>query len=401
MTNRERMLATIHGKPTDRIPWAPRMDLWYIARRARGTLPDGFADLNIGEVADALDVACHAVRADYTRPRPPEDLALRGLGIDNHPDAAYRVALRDLPMEFRHEGGQFQTSIQTSAGEVITHLQQTAQMTREGISLPFVKVYPIRSPDDFEAVAQVFDHLEVTPTPEAYSAFRQRIGDRGMAIANGPLAASPVHLMLHELIAMDQFFYLYMDERDAMYRLADRLAPFFEAMLDAAMASEAEAIFWGANYDHNLTWPPFFEAEIAPWLKKASDRAHASGKLLLTHTDGENRGLLPLYPACGFDVAESVCPSPMTQCTLEEIRGGMGPRTTVWGGIPSIALLDDAMDERAFTAYLDDLFGALGTGERLILGVSDDVPPDANLSRLERIKQWVEAFGPVQPDSSP
>ena len=401
MTHRERMLATIRGEPTDRIPLTPRMDLWYIARRARETLPEGFTGLNIGEVADVLEVACHAVRADYTLPRPPEDLALRGLGIDNHPDAPYRVVLRDLPIDFHHDGEHFHTRIRTSAGEVTTHLQQTAQMTREGISLPFVKIYPIRSTDDFEAVAQVFDHLEVTPTPEAYGAFQQRIGDRGLAVANGPLAASPVHLMLHELVAMDQFFYLYMDERDALYRLADRMAPFFEALLNAVMACEAEVIFWGANYDRDLTWPPFFETEIAPWLKRASQRAHASGKLLLTHTDGENRDLLPLYPACGFDVAESVCPHPMTQCTLGEIQEGMGPKTTVWGGIPSIALLDDAMDDRTFEAYLDDLFGELGTGERLILGVSDDVPPDANLSRLERVKERIEAFGPVQPDPSP
>ena len=39
MTHRERMLAAIRGEPTDQLPWAPRMDLWYIAQRARGTLP--------------------------------------------------------------------------------------------------------------------------------------------------------------------------------------------------------------------------------------------------------------------------------------------------------------------------------------------------------------------------
>jgi hypothetical protein len=282
---------------------------------------------------------------------------------------------------------------------VTTCLQLTAEMARAGISLSFVKAYPIRSTDDFEAVAQVFDHLEVIPTPEAYARFQRRIGDRGLAVANGPLAASPIHLLLHDLVPMDQFFYLYADERDALYRLVERIAPFFEKMLDAAVACDAEVIFWGANYDQDLTWPPFFKAEIAPWLKRVSDRAHAAGKLLLTHTDGENRDLLSLYPPCGFDVAESVCPRPMTHCTLAEIRAGMETKTIVWGGIPSVALLDDAMDSRAFEAYLDGLFGGLETGERLILGVSDNVPPDANLSRLDRIKERIEAFGPVQPNA--
>ena len=397
MTHRERMLATIRGEPTDRIPWAPRMDLWCIALRARGTLPEGFAGRNTAQIADELDAACHAVRADYTMPRGPGDMTLRGLGLDNHPDYPYRVEVRGLPVDFHADGENLRTTIRTSAGEVRIHLRLNPEMTRAGISIPFVEVYPIRSTDDFEAVAQVFDHLEVVPTPEAYAQFYERIGDRGLAVASGPLVASPIHLMLHELMPMDQFFYLYADERDALYRLTERMTPFFEAALDAVAACGAEVVFWGANYDQDLTWPPFFRAEIAPWLRKVSARLRAAGKFLLTHTDGENRDLLPLYPPCGFDVAESVCPHPMTRCTLAEIRAGMGPDTTVWGGIPSVALLNDAMDDRAFEAYLDGLFGGLGAGERLILGVSDNVPPDANLSRLERIRERVEAFGPVRP----
>lgn len=395
MTHRERMLATIRGEPTDQIPWAPRMDLWSIALRARGTTPARFAGLNIVEIAAELGVACHAVGADFTR-SGGRDVSLRGLGCDNHPDYPYRIELRDLPVEFDSDGENLRTRIRTPAGEVFTHLQQTARMTREGISLPFVKSYAIRSVDDFEAVAQVFEHLEVIPTPENYAAFHQRVGEQGLAVARGPLAASPMHLILHELVAMDQFYYLYADEREALHWLAERMEPFFEALLEALAACDAEVVFWGANYDQDLTWPPFFQAEIAPWLKKVSDRLHAAGKFLLTHTDGENRALLPLYPACGFDVAESVCPQPMTRCTLAEVRAGMGPHVTVWGGLPSVALLEEAMDEATFEAYLDDLFGSLGAGDHLILGVSDNVPPDANLDRLDRIKERVAAFGPVR-----
>jgi uroporphyrinogen-III decarboxylase len=197
---------------------------------------------------------------------------------------------------------------------------------------------------------------------------------------------------------MDQFFYLYADEREAMHQLTRRMKPFFAAALEAMLACSAEVVFWGANYDQDLTWPPFFKEEIAPWLQRVSARVHQAGKFLLTHTDGENRALLPLYPSCGFDVAESVCPHPMTHCTLAEIRAGMGPKTTVWGGIPSITLLEDVMDDQSFEAYLDTVFGALGTGERLILGVADNVPPDASLARLEQIKEQIEAFGAVQPE---
>ncbi len=395
MTRRERMLAAIRGAPSDQIPWAPRMDLWCIARRARRTLPRPFEGLDTAGIADVLEVGCHTTRADFTRPRAREDLALRGLGIDNHPDFPYRVELRDLPLDFRHDEENLWTAIRAPAGEITTHLQQTAQMTRDGISLPFVLSHAIESPADFEAVAQIFEHLEVVPTPENYAAYQARVGDRGLAVASGLIAASPVHLVLHELSAMDRFFYLYADERKAISRLAERMAPFYEAVTDALLQCRAEVVFWGGNYDQDLTWPSFFADEIAPWLKHIAAKAHDAGKFLLTHTDGENRDLMPLYPECRFDVAESVCPSPMTQCTLAEIRKGFGSGTTVWGGIPAVCLLDASMDDAAFERFVDETFGALDGGDHLILGVSDNVPPDANMERLRRITELANGFGPV------
>ncbi|MDA0746489.1 MAG: hypothetical protein O2954_08210 [bacterium] len=400
MTHKERMLAAIRGEPTDQIPWAPRMDLWCIALRARNTLPEPFVGRNTVEMSEVLNTACHAVGADFTI-QGGRDVSLRGLGMDNHRDYPYRVELKGLPVESKDDGENLTTRIRTSAGEVFTHLHRTSDMAQAGISLPFFKSFAIESKDDFEAVAQVFDHLEVIPTPDAYRTFQQRVGDRGIAVARGPVAASPLHMILHELAPMDRFFYLYMDEREALYRLAERMEPYFEATLDALLACDAEVVFWGGNYDQDLTWPPFFETEIAPWLKKVSARVHAAGKHLLTHTDGENKALFPLYPACGFDVAESVCPAPMTKCTLAEIRQSFGPNITVWGGIPSVALLKESMDDNAFEAYMDDVFENLGSGERLIFGVSDNVPPDADLDRLQHITERIQAFGPVRPTAVP
>ena len=396
MTHRERMLAAIRGQAVDCLPWAPRMDLWCIALRARGALPDRFVGLNTAEIADELDVACHAARADYTLPRDPADLALRGLGFDNHPDYPYRVELGSLPMTFEHEAERYATTVRTPAGDVTIRLSMTQQMAAEGISLPFVEKYPIESPADFEPVARVFEDLVVVPTPQAYASFRERVGQRGLALANGcGLAASPMHLLMHDLMAMEEFFVCYADQRRAMEQLAARMVPLFEALLDAVLQCEAEVVFWGANYDRDTTWPPFFIEQICPWLQRVGDRLQAAGKLLLTHTDGENRDLLEHYPSCRFDVAESVCPSPMTSLTLAQIRAGMGPNVCVWGGIPCVVLIDQATDEAEFERHMDRAFAELGTGCRLILAVSDNVPPDANLDRLKRIKDWIDRFGPV------
>ncbi|MDP7395834.1 MAG: uroporphyrinogen decarboxylase family protein [Lentisphaeria bacterium] len=397
MTHHERMLATVRREPTDLIPWAPRMDLWWIAQRARGTLPPQFEGLSTPGIADVLDVGCRLMRADYTTDTRPECFVVRALGIDNHPDLPYRVELRDLPVEFESDGHNFRTTIETSAGTLTMRLRHTTDMERRGISLPFIEVYPIKSTADLAAVAQVFQHMEVIPTPDGYHDLQATVGERGLAVAGGASAASPMHLIMHDMMPMTEFFYLYADSPAELHHLVDSITPVFEAILDTVMMCDCEVAFWGSNYDQNTTWPKFFQAEIAPWLQRVAERLHAGGKYLLTHTDGENQKLLPYYPACNFDIAESVCTQPMTHCTLADVLAGVGERTTVWGGIPSIALLEHSMSDEAFAEYLDQLFASIGTGERLILGVADDVPPDAILDRLKLIEERIEAFGPVRP----
>lgn len=396
MTHRESMLAAMRGEAVDRIPWAPRMDLWYIANRAKGTLPEGFDGLNMVGIAKKLNVACHAVRADFTLPRPPETyLWLRGFGLDMHPDYPFRIEIDDLRVKFEQKSEKYTTTIKTSVGEVTTRVEHTAEMIRNGISLPFIKSYPIRSVDDIEVVGKVFDHLKVIPTPEAYTRFRQRVGDQGVAVAAGLYAASPMHLLLHDMMDMQLFFKYYCSHRDALDRLARCMVPFFEAVLDAVIQTDAEVVYWGSNFDHNITWPNFFAKEIVPWMQKVSKKVHAAGKLFLTHTDGENKALLPLYPDCDFDVAESVCPHPMTTCTLRQIREALRPKTAIWGGIPSVALLEGTMDQNDFNVYLDGVFRELGTGEGLIFGVSDAVAPDSDMSRFDIIRHKIDEFGSV------
>ena len=394
MTFRERMLHAMRGDGAGRPVFAPRMDLWQIAQSARGTLPQRFSGMTMADLADTLGVACHAVRADYTLPRERDGLALRGLGFDNHPDYPFRVEVDGLDLRFETEGDAFSTTVLTSKGPVGWTLRHTEAMARSGVSLPFVLKYPVETPEDLPRLAELFEHLVVRPTPDAYRAFGDRVGDRGVAVANGCVAASPLHLLLHDLMPMDRFLYAYHDDPGALARFAERAEPLFDRMLSVLAASEVEVVLWGGNYDRDVTWPPFFDGEIVPWLRRARTTLSAAGKLLLCHTDGENDGLFDGYRAAGFDVAESVCPAPMTRATLEQMRERMGSRICVWGGVPSVVLLPDSASDREFRAWLDTLRTEIDRRadvSPLILGVSDNVPPDADLDRLQAVAEAVAA----------
>ena len=65
MTHKERMLATLRGEPTDAIPWAPRLDLWYNSRKRAGTLPPKYRNAALYEITDDLGWGLHAIVPDF------------------------------------------------------------------------------------------------------------------------------------------------------------------------------------------------------------------------------------------------------------------------------------------------------------------------------------------------
>jgi hypothetical protein len=405
MNERERMLACLRGEPTDQLPWAPRMDLWSIAQQARGTMPERFRGMNTAQIADELGVGCHAVRADWTiipqLDRDPRDFMWRAFGFETCWDFPFKLEINSLKVDFKYEAGEgsgkYWTTIHTPAGPLETYMEYENSMAKNGITAPEIKQYVLPDPTNWEAVAQVYEAFEVVPTPENYRAFRDRIGDRGLALAQGPNSASPMHAILHMLMPMEAFFYAYMDVPDELHKLAERMTPFYNRILDVMCECDAEVVWWGANYDQSTTWPPFFATEIVPYVRMVGDRLRAAGKFMASHCDGENDKLLEYMPTARFDIAESVPTEPMVKRTLKELREGFGEPTTVWGGLPAVAFMDGPMPDDSFEAHMDRVFGELGSGKRLILGVSDNVPVDALIHRLEKVTERVKAFGPVNP----
>ena len=130
-------------------------------------------------------------------------------------------------------------------------------------------------------------------------------------------------------------------------------------------------------------------------IQKAADMLHSKGKYLLTHTDGENTGLLGHYVDSKIDVADSICPLPMTKLSLKEVRDFFDGEITIMGGIPSIALTESSMSDGEFEKFINVFFEEIGDGDHLILGISDTTPPGAKFERLVKITELVKQSGPM------
>jgi hypothetical protein len=385
MTDRERILAAICGDTPDRLPWVPRLEFWYRAKTRKGTLPPGLRDLSLSELARKLGVGCYGVVPDFTDLAGDRDMTSYGLGILTQPTLVYDVVFEGVDRRVTRRGAETVVEYRTPLGCLRTATVWTDEMLDAGASVPWVSEHAVKQPRDLDIAAYVFSHIRLEPRFEGYLRKRDEIGDDGLLVAHTSDFAGPVQHIMGALMPIDQFFYAFNDAPLSIERLAEQMEPFYARIKEIAAGSPAEVVMLGSNYDDAITYPSFFRKHILPPLRDYAAELRRRGKHLMTHTDGENRRLLPLYIEAGFDVADSVCPHPMTSCTLEQVQAAFAGRIAIWGGIASIMLCPDSVPEREFRESMDALFAANRASSRLILGVSDMVTADADLDRLHYI----------------
>jgi uroporphyrinogen decarboxylase-like protein len=394
LTHKERMIRAARGQWADRLPFAPRLDLWHNANVRRGTLPPQYGpDATTVRIADDLGVEHHRIIPEFLKIRTADDSIDRGLGIFRLPGFAYKAELTNVDRVVRTDNGSTVVEYHTPVGSVSCKMTLTEEMLDSGASISWLDEHVIKRPEDYRVVGHIFQNIELSPDYDNYAAFQREVGDRGLAVAHGLGSASPVQHLMRDLVDGTQFYYELADRPKEVQQLVEDLTPFYDRLVAILAASPAEAVMMGANYDDMITYPPLFKEHILPWLERWADVLHGGGKIFMSHCDGENAGLLDLLAASGIDVAESVCAPPMVQCTLGSMRRAFGGKITIFGGVPSVALLEESMSEEEFEAHMRGLFAEIAPGDRFILGVSDMVPPDARWERLVRIAEMVERQG--------
>lgn len=397
MTRKERILRAMRGETPDCLPYCPRFDLWYNANAYRGTLPKRHRGRTADEIARAEGWALHKVIPELLEVVDPEENVTRGIGLYSLKENGYRIRFSPnvrLEVKTSRRGDEEVKRVEyhTPKGVVSTEEVINEEMRRAGVSITWVKEHGIKRPEDYEIWAYVFENITVVPDYDRYRAWQQRVGEDGVAVMMGTFSASPIHHIQRDFLDATEFFFHYNDHQAEMRRLAEAIGHVYDQILKVVADSPAEVVLWGANYDDMITYPPYFEKELLPWLRKASEHLSAKGKLLLCHCDGENQGLIDLIADSGIHVAEAVCCAPMTKIPPETYydRWCRSGRLTIMGGLIQSMLSPATASVEELENYLDHLFKAVAPGERFILSVADTTPPDADFERLVLVGERVE-----------
>ena len=370
MTNRERLLAIMEGRLPDRIPWIPRLQIWYEANKRGGTLPDAYRGMSLREVERAVFGGTAA-----------RDAIIYRIEIDDVEIRTHQVSAMETLTEYV-----------TPVGTVTTRFRSTDHLRRQGIQDAEVG-FMLKRREDYPVVEHIIEHTRYTPTFEEYEAYERDVGEEGYPMVN--CGDCPMHHWMRALVGYDQAYFHLNDYPSEVERLVGVLTDHYKQTVWKQMLdSPARLLMHGHHLSSQMTPPPIFEQHILPYYEELSPKLRERGKVLALHGDNDTRHILSHIERAGFGMVECFATEPLVQTTLAEARTAWGDRVIIWGGVPSVILEDPFSDEQ-FEAYIDDLFRTVAPGRAFILGIADNAMPGSKIERIKRITEIVQQRGTV------
>jgi hypothetical protein len=367
MNTRERMLAILDHKLPDRIPWVPRLLLWYNARLRTGTMPPKWEGLSLRELEREL-----------------------GVGTPARSGTVYEVEREDVEYVEREEGGKRITEYHTPVGSVRQVMGFSETLDAQGLP-GRVEEFFLKGPKDYEVWEWVIEHTRWVPAYDTYEEYDADIGDEGLPLVSA--GDVPFHAFAQQLAGYEHAYYQLHDYPDEVEHLLNTITEVHrERMWPVVAESPARLLLHGVHLASQITPPSLFEKYIIPYYEEFMPLMHEHGKSVAMHADNDVSRILDMIERAGWDMVECFVTAPMVPLTVEEAREAWGDRVIIWGGLPS-TLLSPNVSEDEFHDYMYDLFETIAPGDAFILGVADNVMPDSLIERVAWVTEFVEEHG--------
>jgi len=193
MTDRERMLAVLNHQPPDRIPWIPRLKLWFDAAVLSGTLPQRFAGLSHREVQRAV-----------------------GAGWPSLDGRIYRVEYEDVEIVESRKGRTATTEYHTPVGSVSQVTRHSTELAAHGLPGEVVE-HLLKGPEDYAVWEWVVQHRHYIPTFDEFRTYDAEVGDDGLPVVQ--IEGVPIYDFLDVLVGFNDAYYHLVDYPDEVEHL--------------------------------------------------------------------------------------------------------------------------------------------------------------------------------------
>lgn len=349
------LLTCLAGGDGENLLYLPDLTLWYTYHRSRNTLPDKWQTVSLSDIARAMGVPIWC-------PVRPWRVETPGMTITTTEQAGERLVISETPAGTLRsrwvlgpDGEWWQTD------------------------------YPVKSEADLAAALALVQARTYIIDSAGLEQKLAEVGQDGIVAIELP--RRPYSDLLHEFLGWSEGL-LFLGEtvvEDMVAVLENKL----QQLVQELAGLPGQVIFSPDNLDGQFISPAAFRQHLAGSYRLSADTLHRQHKLLLVHIGGPIKRLLAGIAEAGVDGVEGIAGAPQSDLSLAEARSLVGPGLALWGGIAQDVLLD-TYDQASFEDAVARAASEASAGCRMIVGVADRVPVNANLSRLEAIPGLIQ-----------
>ncbi|MHA1997385.1 MAG: hypothetical protein ACTSU9_04645 [Promethearchaeota archaeon] len=383
----ERQDSTFKHENVERIVWQPRFSDWYWQNHINRLHP-GIPD----EKLATFDFKC-------------PDLDRQIFGMEQWEIYDYLGASPRYPGEcwpgmffFYQEANPdadiVEKYIKDDAGnthhKIITPFGVLTESRRFGSSYPDERI--LKKREDFKAVLYYIENkcVKCSFNESMWEIFHDVNEGRCVTVASA--WRSPYNKCIVELAGTMRTMILmkrYTNDFDEFCNELERIN--FEIIMPTIMKSDVKYFSQGDNVDCMNNPPPVYKKYQQPYFERIAKECRKAGKFSFAHYDGHLKDILPFlgedfYP---FDGIEAPTILPQGDVSLDELKDALGEGIIVLDGITS-TLFTKYYSDNDFVKHVNAVLEAFYPN--IVLGVSDEVPPNGLFNRMKMVEKIVEKF---------
>ncbi|MBM4029612.1 MAG: hypothetical protein FJ280_30070 [Planctomycetes bacterium] len=347
MTNRERVVAALHGEPTDRTPFTTYE--WKI--------PWGEDKRKLIERGLTMMMRFPGVREAYA-----------------HCEWTMATYMKDGKKWERE-------TISTPKGDVSSlFLPDQTNKVRKQVQ------HWIKGEADYEPLIHAIDDTVFSPSFEEIRLAQESLGEDGYVYIWA--GYSPLQEIIIRLMGIEQFSYELAERPDHLWALYDALWRREQRRYEILADAPVEMVQACGNPIASVLGRKRFVDRVLPPLAESAAALHAAGKLQAVHIDGDNAIWAKDLAASPIDILEAFTPAPDTDMTIAQGRQAFKDKI-LWANFPSSVHLASAETVRATT---QEILEAVAPGRRFLLGITEDVPPQCWRTSFNAILDTIDDF---------
>ncbi len=350
-----RILAIYQRKDPKCIVWQPRIDFWFLVNQARGTLPDRYKGATLVDVHDDLETSIRyfiwPLRVHYNKTRLKEQWC----------------------------GPRLIRSWVTPVGE----LREVLHFTDYGYS-HYHEEYRVKTVEDLRVLEYVLEDSFYEFDQESYQSDVEKVGDRG--VPQFFYRRSPLQSLIIENMGFERTVYALQDAPEQIHHFIEVAQRADDRMYEVLLSCPVPILNLGENVDGRLNPPPMFTRYHLPYYRMRVEQIKSAGKFCHIHMDGSLKPLVPFLKSVPWDGIEAATPTPQGDVTLSELREAMDDLILL-DGIPALYFLPYYLEPQLVGCVKEvvRLFYP-----RLILGISDELPPDGDIERVRLVSRIIK-----------